>query len=203
MTPRERPSPHPRREGGGRPGRPRTRLFLALELPEETRRPLAEWRDRALGEFEELRPVRADYLHVTLVFLGWQYERDVDRIVSVAFEALSESPGCELVPAGFVPVPKRGPRLFALDLEDPEGGAAAVQAAAAQALVAERLYAPEKRPFWPHVTLARVKRGRRPPRIDAPDPPGGAFTASTVTLYRSVLQPQGARYEALHRHTLG
>ena len=186
-----------------RPGRPRTRLFLALELPEDVRRSLAEWRDRALGDLEELRPVRADYLHVTLVFLGWQFERDVDRAAAAAFGALAGLPGCELVPAGLVPVPRRGPRLFALDMGDPGGTAAAVQAAAARALAAERLYEPEKRPFWPHVTLARVKRGRRAPRIDAPDPPGDAFTAAGVTLYRSVLQPQGARYEALRRHTLG
>jgi 2'-5' RNA ligase len=186
-----------------RPGRPRTRLFLALELPEPARTALARWRDAALGGHDELRLVRFEYLHVTLVFLGWQYEREVDRIALTAFSALAGASACKLVPLGLMPVPKRGPRLFALDLEDRAGGAAAVQADAAAALASEGLYEPERRPFWPHVTLARVKRGKRPPRVDAPDPPPTSFSPSVVTLYRSVLQPQGARYEPLHHHALG
>jgi 2'-5' RNA ligase len=186
-----------------RPGSPRTRLFLALDLPEAARSALAAWRDGALGAHDELRPIPEEYLHVTLVFLGWQYERDIDRIAAMAFEPLAELSAASLVARGLVPVPKRGPRLFALDLEDSAEAATGVQAAAAEALTAAGHYEPEKRPFWPHVTLARVKRGRRAPRVEASDPPSEPFDASVVTLYRSVLQPQGARYEALRRHTLG
>jgi 2'-5' RNA ligase len=164
---------------------------------------IAAWRDGALGGFDELRQVRAEYLHVTLVFLGWQYERDVERIAGTAFDPLAGLRSAQLSAAGLVPVPKRGPRLFALDLADPSGAASAMQDAAARALSSARFYAPEKRPFWPHVTLARLKRGRRAPRVEAPDPPAEPFEAAIVTLYRSVLQPQGARYEPLHRHTLG
>jgi len=186
-----------------RPGSPRTRLFLALDLPHEARREIAAWRDGALGGHQELRLVPEGYLHVTLAFLGWQYERDVDRIAAGAFESLGGRSPVELGAVGLVPVPKRGPRLFALDLDDPSEAASDVQAAAVRALVAARFHEPEKRPFWPHVTLARVKRGRRAPRVSAPDPRLGRFEATVVTLYRSVLQPQGARYEPLHRHTLG
>ena len=186
-----------------RPGSPRTRLFLALDLPEDRRRALAAWRDDALAGHDDLRLVREEYLHVTLVFLGWQYERDVDRIAEAAFGPLSGVAPVPLAGVALVPVPKRGPRLFALDLDDPSGGAAALQAAVAGPLAEARFYEPEKRPFWPHVTLARVKRGRRAPRLSAPDPPGGRFEASELTLYRSVLQPQGARYEPLRRHSLG
>jgi RNA 2',3'-cyclic 3'-phosphodiesterase len=186
-----------------RPGSPRTRLFVALELPEQARGSIAVWRDASLGGFDDLRPVRAEYLHMTLVFLGWQYERDIERIAATAFEPLAGLAPAELSARALVPVPKRGPRLFALDLEDPAGAASTVQEAAARALSAARFYEPEKRPFWPHVTLARVKRGRRAPRVEATDPPGERFEASVITLYRSVLQPQGARYEPLHSHTLG
>jgi RNA 2',3'-cyclic 3'-phosphodiesterase len=185
-----------------RPGKPRTRLFLALELPDPARSSLAAWRDAALAGEDDLRPVRAEYLHVTLVFLGWQYERDIDRIAATAFEALAARPPARLTPLGMVPVPKRGPRLFALDLADDDERAGAVQSAAAEALAGAGFYEPEKRPFWPHVTLARVKRGRRAPRLTPDAPPDESFESSVVTLYRSVLQPQGARYEPLQRHTL-
>ena len=73
-------------------------------------------------------------------------------------------------------------------------------------MVAEHLYKPEKRPFWPHVTVARVKpegRGSKRPRrvgrqpgklpIELLSPVRGV----RMTLYRSELQPRGARYTPL------
>jgi 2'-5' RNA ligase len=79
-----------------------------------------------------------------------------------------------------------------------------VQAGVSDALEAGGWYRPEKRPFWPHITLARVKRGRRrvAPLPDAPPAPGEAFPASELTLYRSTLRPQGALYEPLARAEL-
>jgi 2'-5' RNA ligase len=102
------------------------------------------------------------------------------------------------------PLPPRDPRLFALELEDDEGRATALQAGVSSALEAGRWYRPEKRPFWPHITLARVKRGlRRVPALpDSPAPPPEAFEARELTLYRSTLRPQGALYEPLARVTL-
>ncbi|HEY8865761.1 MAG TPA: hypothetical protein VIM22_02420, partial [Solirubrobacteraceae bacterium] len=101
-------------------------------------------------------------------------------------------------------VPPRRPRLFALDLEDRGGAAGELQAAVASLLAAEGVYKPEKRPFWPHVTLARVKArvGRVAP-LEAAPPPDGVWRGEAVTLYRSLLRPQGAVYEALGRTPLG
>jgi 2'-5' RNA ligase len=64
------------------------------------------------------------------------------------------------------------------------------------------LYEPEKRPFWPHVTLARVKKGGRVRRLQVPDPPAEPWHGTAVTLYRSRLSPKGARYEEIHRVSL-
>jgi 2'-5' RNA ligase len=50
---------------------PRARLFLALDLPEPARAAIAAWRDELVSERADLRPVRPEALHVTLVFLGW------------------------------------------------------------------------------------------------------------------------------------
>jgi RNA 2',3'-cyclic 3'-phosphodiesterase len=73
------------------------------------------------------------------------------------------------------------------------------------ALEAGGWYRPEKRPFWPHITLARVKRGERrvPPPPNEPPPPREPFQAAVVTLYRSTLRPQGAIYEPLARTVAG
>ena len=105
-----------------------------------------------------------------------------------------------------MPRPERGrPRLFALPAESP--GAVALQAGLEEKLVAARLYEPEKRPFWPHVTVARVRREERGSKRPAlvSEASGAAAEgsiaarsmASGSTLYRSELQPQGAQYTPL------
>jgi 2'-5' RNA ligase len=198
----------PARRGGsgrrGRPGSPRARLFLALDLPERERGELAAWRDRAIAGRDDLRAVPPESLHVTLVFLGYQFEKDVPRIAEEAFAPLRELGVVPLRPAEVIPVgPRREPRLFALDLADEEGACMALQAAAAEALTAAGRYRPEKRPFWPHLTLCRVKRGRRAAPLEAPPPPGDVLEARDVVLYRSLLRPQGAVYEPLERLRLG
>jgi 2'-5' RNA ligase len=52
---------------------PRTRLFVALDLPDAVREGLVAWGERELRD-PALRPVRPEALHVTLAFLGWSSE---------------------------------------------------------------------------------------------------------------------------------
>ena len=192
------------RRASGRPGSPRARLFLALDPPAPARDALARWRDEAIAGRDDLRPVAAQSLHLTLVFLGYRPEKEIPRIAGIAAEALADTAAARLAPGGVVPVPRRGrPRLFALDLEDDGARATAAQAALSDALAAAGLYQPEKRPFWPHLTLARVKAGRRAAPLEVSRPPLPAFEAAEVTLYRSELRPQGALYEPLERLRLG
>ena len=81
-----------------------------------------------------------------------------------------------------------------------------MQAGLQEKLVGARLYEPEKRPFWPHVTIARVRReergSKRPAHVSKL--PGALpkellrpFGGVRLTLYRSELQPRGARYVPL------
>lgn len=178
-------------------------MFVALDLPQAARDGLVEWRDRLVAGRDDLRPVRAEALHVTLVFLGWQDESAAERIAAAAFDSVQEPEPPRLTPAGVRPLPPRDPRLFALDLDDEDARARQVQAAVSRALEEGRWYRPEKRPFWPHMTLARVKRGvRRAPPLPDDAPPREPFPAADLTLYRSTLRPQGAVYEPLARRPL-
>ncbi|HEX8052559.1 MAG TPA: RNA 2',3'-cyclic phosphodiesterase [Thermoleophilaceae bacterium] len=180
---------------------PRARLFLALEPSEEDRAALAAWRDALIAGREDLRPVPGESLHLTLAFLGYRPEEEIDAIGSCAVEAVGTAAAVDLIPRAVKPVPPRAPRLFALDLADPGGHAAAIQSATSDALAAGGYYTPEKRPWWPHVTLARVKRGARAAPL-AVEPPAGPLRADRVTLYRSLLHPHGARYESQARVAL-
>jgi 2'-5' RNA ligase len=176
----------------------KARLFVALDLPADAREALVDWR-REL-DHPDVRLVAPVALHVTLVFLGHLAEEEIPRIAEAIEPPPAEAP--VLTAKGVKPVPPRRPRLFALDLADDGGRAGRIQASVSDALEALGLYEPEKRPFWPHVTLARVRKGARVGRIDAPEPPSEPWRAEAVTLYRSRLSPKGARYEALHRVAL-
>jgi 2'-5' RNA ligase len=189
---------------------PRARLFVALDLPERVREGLVAWQRQALTD-PALRAVAAEALHVTLCFLAYQPEREIDRIAEV-IQGVESRPIEIRFDAEPAPVPPNRPRLFAADAESK--AAIELQAELSDALVAERFYKPEKRAFWPHVTVARIKpsrrsasdrRGRRrgrPMRVEAPPGPLPAellepFGAVRVTLYRSRLRPSGAEYASL------
>jgi RNA 2',3'-cyclic 3'-phosphodiesterase len=181
---------------------PRARLFVALDLPERVRAGVEAWGAKALAD-PALRRVAPGSLHVTLVFLGHRPCEEVEAIAAAMEASAGPAPTVELLDP--VPRPARDrARLFALPARS--AGAEALQADLQAALVEARLYEPEKRPFWPHVTLARVRpegRGSRRPRPVAralPSLPGSLtrpFRGVRMTLYRSELQPQGARYVPL------
>jgi 2'-5' RNA ligase len=180
----------------------RVRLFVALNLPEGVRSALGAWGKQALSD-PALRRVPAENLHITLAFLGQRPEEEIERIAAIVGESVGPAPLVELLDP--VQRPPRGrTRLFALPAVSP--GAEILQAGLQERLLAAGLYEPEKRAFWPHLTLARVRgegRGsRRPmavrnPPKDLPRILEEAFYGVRMTLYRSVLQPSGARYVPL------
>lgn len=181
---------------------PRARLFVALDLPDALREGIVEWGREALGD-PALRPVAPEALHITLAFLGYRPEKEVEAVAAAVRESAGPAPWVELRDP--VQRPPRGrARLFALPALSP--GAEALQAGLQTRLVEAGFYKPEKRPFWPHVTVARVRpeaRGARRPAVVA-EPPGPIPAelqepriAVRMTLYRSVLQPTGARYVPL------
>jgi 2'-5' RNA ligase len=192
---------------------PRVRLFVALDLPDAVRDGIVAWQ-RGLPD-PPLRPVRAESLHMTLVFLGHQPEKRLGEIAEAALGVEAEAPEVELRPEPVgVPRGKRS-RLFALDA--PSDGVIGIQAEVEARLVAAGFHEPEKRAFWPHLTVARVrpeskgsqappdaKRRRRrgvPAPVEDPLPPlvgtPVRFRPTRLVLYRSHLKRAGAEYEPM------
>jgi RNA 2',3'-cyclic 3'-phosphodiesterase len=181
---------------------PRARLFVALDLPPDVRAGLVDWQQTALAD-PALRPVKADSLHITLVFLGYQAEKEVRKIAKAAFDVDAEAPAVELVtePLG---VPRNRPRLIAIDARSEQ--TVALQKQVEQNLVAEGYYEPEKRPFWPHLTVARVRSeapgSRKPAQIRTqphplPEHMFRFFRPTRLVLFKSHLRRTGAEYESL------
>jgi RNA 2',3'-cyclic 3'-phosphodiesterase len=181
----------------------RVRLFVGLGLPEPMRSAIASWQEG----FDDpaLRPVRAESLHMTLVFLGSRPAADVERIAGAAFSAVdSPAPVIEIEPEP-VALPPARPRLYALGARSE--GAVGLHAQVERGLVAAGLHEAEERPFWPHVTVARVRSakrgGRRPARMERPpDPIERTYVCRPtplvrLTLFRSLTGRGGAVYEPM------
>jgi 2'-5' RNA ligase len=159
---------------------------------------LAEW--GASAAREGLRAVPPESLHVTLAFLGERPEEEVAAIGAALHEAAAPVP--RLAVGAPTWLPPRQPRVLAVDLEDPGGACSRLQGAVSAALVDLGAFTPERRPFRPHVTVARVRKGHR---VDTALPALSrrpTFAASALTLYRSRLSPKGASYHALERVAL-
>lgn len=177
-------------------------MFIALDLPQELREGIVGW---GRGELRDpvLRVVAPESLHVTLAFLGYLPEGEIARLGEIVDGLKASAPMLRLADPVAKPSLRRA-RLFALPAIAP--AATPLQRELGQRLVAARLYEPEKRPFWPHVTVARVRsagRGSKRPAV-VERPPGALpkrllkpALCVRVTLYRSVLQPQGSRYTPL------
>jgi RNA 2',3'-cyclic 3'-phosphodiesterase len=176
------------------------RLFVALDLPAAVRTRLADWGLRQLGGVAGTRLLDAESMHVTLCFLGGRDAEEVEPIAQALRVAAATAP-IPLTLATPLWLPRRRPRVAAVQLRDDEGargaGVAALQSAIAAKLAQAGWYEPEARPFLAHITVARAGKGglSRPPELTAP--PAIRFTAETVSLYRSRTGPAGARYEPL------
>lgn len=178
-------------------------MFIALDLPEALRNGIVAWGRRELRD-PALRAVSPESLHITLAFLGYLPESEIERLGEIVTGLPTAAPTIQL----HDPVAKpslRGARLFALAAESPD--AVSLQAELARRLLEARLYKPDKRAFWPHLTVARVKsagHGSKLFQTTVKRPPGslpGSLLKPArlvrVRLYRSELNPKGARYTPL------
>jgi 2'-5' RNA ligase len=183
----------------------RLRLFVAADVPpplldalEESTAPL-----RSADQFAAARWTKPSSQHLTLKFLGWvDSEQRGEISARIATVAGAEEAGTvSLSGLGAFPSARRARVLWA-GLEDPAEVLSGLAAALDSAL--EPLgFEVEKRPFTPHLTLARFK----PPAsvegvMDVVQVPESSFDVDHLALYRSRLHPKGASYEVLEAFPL-
>lgn len=169
------------------------RTFVALELPEAFADEVAALA-RRLAATCEGRFVPAGNHHLTLAFLGELDEASVRLAMAALDEACAGAGPIELGPTGLGTF-GRG-RATTLWLGVRRTDALELLAGRLRAGLAARGLAFDEKPLLPHVTLARHARLLRGtlgelafPRPDE---------ARRVTLFKSVLEPDGARYKPLY-----
>ncbi|MBM3960212.1 MAG: RNA 2',3'-cyclic phosphodiesterase [SAR202 cluster bacterium] len=188
------------------------RVFIAAELPPNIQQALAVVRQLLPARHSgTIRWLPLDGIHLTLRFLG---DVDRDRVASIAdrMSAAAAQTGrfqLELAGTGCFPAPER-PRVFWVGLRGDlqrlsqlhgriEGGLSAIGIGV------------DPRPFHPHLTVGRDATNSRPYEVQAAGysfarvavEPGHRFEVSAVTLFRSHLTSDGARYESLRTSALG
>lgn len=176
------------------------RLFVALDIPEETRSAIHELISRLQSVARAARWVRPEGIHITLKFIGGVED---DRLAEIK-EHLSRVPHREVIPVtlrnfGFFPNEKR-PRVFFVGIES--GKPLAELAAEIETRLAEVKIPKEERAFTPHLTLARFKASEGVAQMQKmlalmPSRDFGAMNASQFHLYQSVLKSNGAVYTKL------
>lgn len=182
------------------------RLFVAIELPEQVRSSLAQAIQQLRPPLQgQLRWVDPRGVHLTLKFLGGVPGSMVDTLDHSMADAVRGTPPFELRLDGAGTFPAgRSPSVvwagLAGDIASLEALAAAVESAMASLGMPS-----EKRVFQPHLTLARARGRLRPDlagllreRLEAVHYPGAEpFVVRGVSLMRSELRPDGARYTRL------
>ena len=182
------------------------RLFLAAALPDELLRQLEDIRTSLAAKLEGWRWVRPGSVHLTLRFLG-EVAAESDRQARGTWRrvaAVARPFRVRLRGVGRFPARGR-PRVLWVGVEETSAGSALRGLAAELEQAARGLgWEAEPRPFRAHLTLARGRRGARPgePK-DAAAWVGREVRVRDLVLYRSQLDPGGARYTALESFPLG
>ncbi|HPH95190.1 MAG TPA: RNA 2',3'-cyclic phosphodiesterase [Anaerolineaceae bacterium] len=181
------------------------RLFIAIPCPPDLRQNL----DQAIQTLRKQLPypafrwVKADSIHLTLKFFGETPAEKVPAMAEALARATAGTPRFPMAAAGMGVFPNhRQPRVLWAALQFP------TRLLTLQERIEEEMsqlgFPREKRPFSPHLTLARISNPapKELPLIARTLPTLslgilGSFQVQQIHLIRSELRPEGARYTTL------
>jgi 2'-5' RNA ligase len=193
------------------------RAFLAVELPEDLRRALGTLQqslrrqvERALERQAKISWVPSVSLHLTLRFLGDMPEESIEplRVVIEQATSVHQAISIPFERLGVFPRPQQPRVLWAGPSEGWEQSHEAQRLTALHRAIEDCCqaanFAPETRPFSPHLTLARIKEGERQlgqalTRSGVMNQPVtiGVLPLGAITLMKSDLRPTGSIYSRL------
>jgi len=184
------------------------RVFCAVDLPDEVKALASGHAARLREACPDARASweRPEKLHLTLKFLGDVEPTRVAELSQAAGRAAAGLAPFGLAIEGAGTFPPRGaPRVLWLGVRDASGGLARLQSALEDECAALG-FARERRPFSPHLTVARLRDPRGAGPLAAAHAAAGfaevAFDVAVMLVVRSHLEPRGSRYERVSSHPL-
>ncbi|HEX8366561.1 MAG TPA: RNA 2',3'-cyclic phosphodiesterase [Allosphingosinicella sp.] len=172
------------------------RLFVAIRPPP----PIRAFLTAAMGGVRGARWLSDDQIHLTLRFIG-EVDRHQAEDVDAALGGVHH-PAFEVAVSGLGTFERRGRPVVIWAGVGPHEPLKALHKKIDQA-IARVGVEPDRRTYFPHITLARLDRGAGAtggflggPIATAP------FTVDAFTLFESRLTPQGPVYSTLERYRL-
>ncbi len=179
------------------------RLFIALPLSPTAAGSLWESWDCIRSSSRNIRWVKPDQFHLTLVFMGDMNEQFLPDIAEIMEEAGFRFSPVSITTGGpgHFP-PGKSPRVLFESLESGGGEIGKIRKFLSGRI--SEFQSLEKRKFHPHITMARIKPGRDVPSGYHPGMtlPPLSDVLTEIVLYESLLKPEGAVYYDLHRTSL-
>jgi len=183
------------------------RTFIALETSAEIKARLSDFVARLKRTGADVKWVELQGMHLTLKFLGETTPGFLEGVEAglAAAAGRGRPVPLEVVGTGAFPPRSRSPRvLWAGIVADP---ALAELQTGVEAEMEKLGFAAERRPFFPHLTLGRVKGpsglARALAEMEKEKAASfGKMTVERVTLFQSKLRPQGAEYTVIREFPL-
>lgn len=180
------------------------RLFFAIELPDPIRGRLAEVQEVLRAKIpEHVSWIRPEHCHITVRFIGECTEAQAGTLIESLKSRLFPPP-LALTLADIVPMPaRRGGRPIAVSVWEGTGDLNWVRTTCDD--VARSAGAgQETERFVPHIALGHVRPPQRVTARELVDYLDGRWTemefkATSITLVRSQLSPNGSNYSAVGR----
>lgn len=185
---------------------PLWRTFFAVELPEDLRARIAAHAARLREAAPDVKASweRPEKIHVTVKFVGEVEAGRVGVLSEAAGRAAAQAGPFDLTVGGTGAFHTQGnPRVLWVGVEDGSGALARVQQRLEDECSALG-FPREKRPFHPHLTVARLRATAGAKalgalnRATAFEP--ASFRVGELVLMRSELGPGGSKYTAVSRH---
>jgi RNA 2',3'-cyclic 3'-phosphodiesterase len=182
------------------------RTFIAVPLSMEARALLSELQAKMRSFGADVRWTAISSIHLTLKFLGEIEPAELPRLVTLLRAASASEPSFTLSLRGLGGFPNlRNPRVFWCGLEGELQPLASLQQKVEQACLVAG-FAPEERPFQPHLTLGRVRgKSNLQPLLDyikIASTGEQDFGVREFNIYQSTLRPHGAVYTMLETMAL-
>lgn len=183
------------------------RIFIAINLPQDVKKKLLDFGEK--WEYLPVRWTKKDSLHLTLVFIGYVSDEEVYEICKITKEVAQKYEpffiNFERILYG---PPGKPPRMIWLKGRASEE-LSKIKQELENALTSSEKVAPfkiERRPFSPHITLARMKMGEwhqldELPRIEQDFKQ--SVPVASLDVMESDLKRDGAEYTILELCPLG
>ncbi|HVO93593.1 MAG TPA: RNA 2',3'-cyclic phosphodiesterase [Terriglobales bacterium] len=178
------------------------RCFIAVDLDSRVITTISQ----AIAELKEAVPfirwIPPNNFHLTIKFLGKIEQERIHSIATALSQQLEPFPRFSINAKGLGVFPDlRRPKILWVGFISERLSVLVKQVE----LVLQPLgFAPENRPFTPHLTIGRWRHFERPPRtlgvelLKWRDCEFGESFIDQVVLYESILKPDGASYQKLH-----